>query len=78
MVAKLITRLASRRAPVTVNVRALGIIQNYLADATLAELSNAVDKLGEAQLFGVIQGGLRPGAPVDLRVAVRPICWCSS
>jgi hypothetical protein len=57
---------------VAVNIRALGIIQNYLADATLAELSNAVDKLGEAPLFGVIQGGLRPGAPVDLRVAVRP------
>ena len=55
------------------NVRALGMIQNYLADATLAELSNAVDKLGEAQLLGAVQGGLRSGAPVDLRVAVRPI-----
>jgi len=49
------------------------MIQNYLADATLAELSNAVDKLGEAQLLGAVQGGLRSGAPVDLRVAVRPI-----
>jgi hypothetical protein len=53
-----------------VNVRALGLIQNYLADATLAEVSNAVERLGEAQLFATIQSGLRPGATVDLRVAV--------
>lgn len=73
----LTSRLASETAPTAVNIRALGVIQNYLADASLAELGHAVDKLGEAQLMGVIQSGLRTEAGVDLRVAVRTISWLS-
>jgi len=65
------SRLASQTAPAAVNVRAFALIQNYLADATLAELSNAVETLGEEQLFAAIQSGLRPGVSTDLRVAVR-------
>lgn len=58
-------------APTAVNIQALGIIQNYLADGTLADLSNAVEKLGEARLMSAIQTGLSQGMDKELRVAVR-------
>lgn len=67
----LTSRLTLPSAPTRVNIQALGIIQNYLADGTLADLSNAVDKLGEDRLLGAIQTGLYDGQ-TELRVAVCP------
>jgi hypothetical protein len=66
-------RLTLPSAPTAVSIQALGIIQNYLADGTLADLSNAVEKLGEARLLGAIQNGNSQGVDKELRVAVCQI-----
>jgi hypothetical protein len=70
----LICRHTSPSAPVAVNIQAFGVIQNYLADGTLADLSKAVETLGEAQLFDAIQAGLKKENSPELRTAVGYFC----
>lgn len=63
-------RYMSQLSPVDVRIQAFGIVQNYLADGSLADLYACVGVLGEDHLLECIGFAAKQNQPAKLRVAV--------
>jgi hypothetical protein len=68
--AKLTARYITDSPPLEIRIQAFGIVQNYLADGSLADLYTGIAMLGEDHLLECIGSAARPDQPIRLRVAV--------
>ena len=63
-------RLITPSTSPTLRTQALGIVQNFLADGALSDLTKAVDVLGEAHLVDAVASAMEEEVDMEVRAHV--------